>query len=200
MTHQPNILLITVHALRADHLGAYGYGRPTSPRIDALAREGVLAERLLCPALPSGPSSTTLYTGQHPITHGIVAEGGRAQLDREAPFLVQSFMEAGYTTCAADVLHRLQPWFARGYEYLIDPSVRRSSPGGASSQEINRRAIPWLRAHRDEPFFIKRGWLDPNPTGVVADSWRGKFRSFRNRHSISLDQRRFWRGKRHAQV
>src|SRR5260221_6064991 len=60
---RPNVLLITIDTLRADHLGCYGYGRPTSPEIDRLAREGTLFEngwahapstRYSMPALASG--------------------------------------------------------------------------------------------------------------------------------------------------
>ena len=51
--HQPDLVLITVDALRADRLGIYGYARPTSPHIDALARESIVFERAYC----AGPST-----------------------------------------------------------------------------------------------------------------------------------------------
>ena len=75
MTDQPNILLITVDTLRADHLGCYRYHRPTSPYIDAIAAGGALCENAFCSAIPTQPSYTTLYTGQHPIRHGIISKG-----------------------------------------------------------------------------------------------------------------------------
>lgn len=163
MRRTPNILLISADSLRADHLGCYGYHRPTSPLIDARAGEGVLAEQLYCPGLPTYPSYTTLYTGQHPLTHGILAHGGDAKLAREAPFLPQIFVEAGYTTCAVDNLVRGRPWFSRGYEYYIDPSVRHTVLTVAvTCEELNARAIPWLRAHADEPFFLFIHYWDPH--------------------------------------
>ncbi|MFW6195336.1 MAG: sulfatase-like hydrolase/transferase, partial [Chloroflexota bacterium] len=60
-----NVLLITIDTLRADHLGCYGYARNTSPNIDRLAADGVLAERFFCAGIPTQPSYTTMYTGQH---------------------------------------------------------------------------------------------------------------------------------------
>ena len=90
------------------------------------AAEGVLAERLFCPGIPTFPSFTTLYTGQHPLTHGIVGHGGDAQLTRDAPHLAVSFLQAGYTTCAVDNLMRKRLWFGRGYEFYIEPGMRRT--------------------------------------------------------------------------
>lgn len=155
MNTQPNILLISIDSLRADHLGCYGYSKPTSPFIDSLASQGVTAEHLLCPGLPTYPSYTTLYTGQHPLTHGIMAHGGDAKLDRNAPFLPQILIEAGYTTCAVDNLMHGRIWFGRGYEYYIDPSVRLSMlTMNVTCDQLNKRAIPWLHEHKDEPFFF----------------------------------------------
>ena len=154
MDEKINILMIAVDSLRADHLGCYGYHHPTSPRIDALAEDGVLFNNFFCPSIPAQPSYTTLYTGQHPITHGIVAEGGKALLEKTAPFFVQMLLQSGYTTCAVDYLQRERPWFVRGYEYYINPGVRRAFAQGVPCEELNRRAIPWIEAHTGEPFFL----------------------------------------------
>ena len=162
MTKKPNVLVLAIDTLRANHLGGYGYGLPTSPNIDGLARQGVLADDMFCAVLPTYPSFTTFYTGQHPITHGIVAHGGKAQLAKEAPFLTQAFLEAGYTTCAVDNLNRARQWFARGYEYYVDPSLRRTLLLGVTAEELNHRAVQWLRAHADEPFFMFIHYWDPH--------------------------------------
>lgn len=175
MSRKPNVLLITVDCLRADHLGCYGYHRATSPCMDMLADEGTLMERFICPAIPTHPSYTTLYTGQHPISHGIVAHAGRNELDREAPFLPELFLQAGYTTCAVDNLWRGRQWFGRGYEYYIDPSVRRPLLLGVTCEELNARTIPWLRAHADEPFFLFMHYWDPHYPLVPPDRLRDLF-------------------------
>ena len=172
---KPNILLISVDTLRADHLGCYGYQRPTSPAIDALAGEGVLCERLLCPAIPTAPSYATLYTGQHPITHGIVAHPCKNELDQEAPFLPWHFLRAGYTTCAVDSLMRNRLWFGRGYEFYIDPSLRHTMLYLAlTCEDVNARAIPWLRAcavyaaapasSQASRKLVEQATRDPDPT------------------------------------
>ncbi len=78
-----NILLISVDTLRADHLGCYGYAHNTSPNIDSLANRGVLFDRFFCGAIPTQPSYTTLYTGQDPVRHGVVAQGGKDEERRD---------------------------------------------------------------------------------------------------------------------
>ena len=176
MDMKPNILLISVDSLRADHLGCYGYQRPTSQHIDAVAEEGLLCERLFCPGIPTFPSYITLYTGQHPVTHGIVAHPCDNELARDAPFLPQLFLEAGYTTCAVDSLMRSRLWFGRGYEFYIDPSLRHPLLYLATTcQELNARAIPWIQAHADEPFFLFVHYWDPHWPYNPPDRYRGLF-------------------------
>ncbi len=163
MDRKTNVLLITVDTLRADHLGCYGYHRPTSPNIDRLAQQGTLFERFFCAGIPTQPAYTTMYTGQHAITHGIVAHGGKAvQLDRDAPFLPELFLAEGYTTCAFDNMVQERHWFIRGYEFYINPGVRRPLMLGVTCAELNARIIPWLRMHAGEPFFVMIHYWDPH--------------------------------------
>ena len=67
----PNLLLISVDTLRADHLGCYGYSRPTSPAIDRLAVEGILLERFISPRGLTDPALSTLLTGLEPYHHEV---------------------------------------------------------------------------------------------------------------------------------
>jgi arylsulfatase len=159
---EPNIVVIAVDTLRADRLGCYGYHRPTSPNIDKLASEGAVGEQFFCAGIPTHPSFTTLYTGQHPIRHGIVAHSPRNELAKDAPFLPQLLTSEGYTTCAVDNLAQGRQWFRRGYEFYIDPSVRQILMMDVSCEELNARAIPWLRTHADEQFFLFIHYWDPH--------------------------------------
>ena len=67
----PNVLVIVVDTLRADHLSSYGYSRPTSPNIDNLARNGVLFENAIAPSSWSLPSHASLVTGRAVHEHGM---------------------------------------------------------------------------------------------------------------------------------
>lgn len=205
MNERPNILVVVADALRADHLGCYGYSHPTSPTMDALGQEGVIGERLFCPGIPTHPSFTTLYTGQHPITHGIVAQSGSAELAREAPLLPECFIHAGYTTCALDNLWRARPWYGRGYEYYIDPSIKHTLPLATTCDTLNERAIRWLRSHADEPFFLLMHYWDSHYPFTPPDRYKGLFYQGDNpadpenhsldawwKHSVGLIARNTW--------
>ncbi len=67
----PNVLLISIDTLRADHLACYGYERETSPRLDRLAAEGVRVERCVAPTSWTLPSHVSMLTGNPISVHGI---------------------------------------------------------------------------------------------------------------------------------
>ena len=75
---KPNLLLITVDTLRADHLACYGYFRDTAPHIDALARESIVFDNCLAPLPRTTPSHLSLMAGVYPLEHGITSNGARA--------------------------------------------------------------------------------------------------------------------------
>lgn len=172
-----NILFIQIDTLRADHLGCYGYAHDTSPSIDRLASHGTLFERCYAQGIPTTPAHTTLYTGQHPLTHNIVCHGGAADLERRAPCLPALLQKAGYTTCAIDNLFDIKPWLARGYEFYINPACRHAMRLLVSCEELNRRAVEWLRTHATERFFLFVHYWEPHTPYLPPERYR-----------------RFWRG------
>lgn len=149
-----NILLVICDTLRADHLGCYGYQRDTSPNLDALAAEGMVFDQMMTPAIPTQPSFTTLYTGQHPLTHGIVSHGGKAELRPGSPWFPEDLQRAGFLTAAVDNLYSMRPYLSKGFEFYIDPTHRAGNRLNATAEMINQRAIPWLRAHARDDFFL----------------------------------------------
>lgn len=94
----PNVLLVTVDTLRADHLGAYGYERPTSPAIDALARTGVLFERVVSPRGATWPALASLLSSTYPVEHG--ARMNLVHALPSATLLSEVLQAKGYTTAA----------------------------------------------------------------------------------------------------
>lgn len=192
-----NILFIVIDTLRADHLECYGYGKPTSPAIDRLASQGVLFERCFAPGIPTTPAHTTMYTGMHPLSHNIVAHGGSVELDRKIPVLPELLQRAGYTTCAVDNLFDIKPWLARGYEFYVNPSHKHRMRLLVSCEEINRRAIPWLKAHAQEPFFLFVHYWEPHtpylPPARYRQFWNGGNQFDPNIHTLDrLKETPFW--------
>lgn len=172
-----NVLLIAIDTLRADHLGCYGYKRPTSPAIDALAASGVRADRFLAPGIPTHPSFTTLFSGQHPIRHGVVAHGGRNVLADRTPTIPQLFNEKGFTTASFDNLPRHRSYFGKGFEIQVDASVRRKCDLLVSCEEINARVLPFLKQMGEsrEPFFAFLHYWDPHTPYWAPPRYRSLF-------------------------
>src|SRR5262245_33330269 len=73
---RPNVLLVTIDTLRADHVGSYGYHDASTPTIDALARRGVRFETAVAHAPLTGPSHASILTGQTPLGHGFRNNSG----------------------------------------------------------------------------------------------------------------------------
>lgn len=82
-----NVLFIDIDTLRPDHMGCYGYGRNTTPNIDAIAREGVRFDNYYCSDAPCLPSRAALVSGTFGIKNGVVGHGGTARTvsGRELP-------------------------------------------------------------------------------------------------------------------
>ncbi len=92
----PNIVLVSIDSLRYDHLGCYGYSKPTSPAIDALAEQGVRCELAVSTTSWTLPAHAALFTGQYDSTHGVVDNGLRLAESRTT--LAEVLRAAGYRT------------------------------------------------------------------------------------------------------
>jgi arylsulfatase A-like enzyme len=159
----PNIVIIAIDTLRPDHLGCYGYTRPTSPAIDALASESLLFEQAFAAGIPTMPSFTTLYTGLHPYRHGIVAHSGKRRLADTIMLLPQLAKERGYVTAACDNLvvqgEGRGSWFARGYDHYSGFLYR---PFGKQSASLTDRALGFIEEYTDQPLFLFLHYWDPH--------------------------------------
>src|SRR5574341_1278264 len=97
---KPNIILLTADSLRADHLGAYGYARPTTPHLDRLAAESVRFEYAFAPISYTAPSLASLHTGKYPREHYMQFSSGRARYFNNDPVLAGLLKAHGYQTTA----------------------------------------------------------------------------------------------------
>jgi len=102
---QPPIVLIVIDTLRADHVGAYGYARSTTPALDAFAKQGVRFTHTYAPASWTVPSMNSLFTGVYPPKHGVVyAEienvtvANQQTMSKKFITLAESLQAAGYAT------------------------------------------------------------------------------------------------------
>jgi len=114
------VVLVTIDTLRADHLGCYGYPRPTSPFLDGLARGGVLFENAYSSISHTTPAHATLFTGLYPAQHRVLRNGegfaGSLIGDARLPYrtMAELLARAGYETAAFTGVGFLRP-VARGF-------------------------------------------------------------------------------------
>ncbi len=176
----PNVLIYIIDALRADHLSCHGYGRSTSPAIDALAAEpgAVRFTQAFTPATWTKPVAASILSGCYPPAHGV-----RSRSDlfiRAVPRLPEILQAAGYRTAAVSTIGNVSSvlGFGIGFDHFVDlykdptlAKAREVSNTGAwklyfeedttvvlpLAEDVNQRAIQWL---------AERARSETGPSGV----------------------------------
>jgi arylsulfatase A-like enzyme len=116
----PLAIVVLLDTVRADHLSLHGYARPTSPGLEALARDGVVFEDAASDASWTRASVATLLTGRPALAHGVLARD--AHLGTSWTTLAERFRAAGAHTVALSTNPNVLPYwgFARGFDRFVD--------------------------------------------------------------------------------
>lgn len=150
--HPRSVLLISLDTLRPDHLGAYGYDRPTSPVIDSLAREGVVFLDASSTSPWTLPAHASMLSGLYPDRHG--AKTFQQAMEASLPTLATQLGRKGFQTAAVvNSLHLTERFgLARGFERFlyVEESEDRVSP----STWVTDQAIEWLKELRGKRVFL----------------------------------------------
>ncbi|MEQ1892779.1 MAG: sulfatase [Planctomycetota bacterium] len=154
-----NLILISIDTLRADRLGCYGYSRPTTPFLDAQARQGVLFRDANAVSSWTFPSHAAMFTGLYP------GRSGATELKRpirpEVPALAEWLAARGYETGAVVSSTLFKGYgLERGFETLA-----LVDPGGPEPSRVTAESLAWLKARAGEqahPFFFLIHYLDPH--------------------------------------
>jgi arylsulfatase A-like enzyme/Flp pilus assembly protein TadD len=165
----PNVILITIDTVRADHVGCYGYKDIETPTLDSLAHDGIVFERAISQVPLTWPSHAVILTGTYPFQNGVQDFTG-TPLDTKFRSVAQAFKQHGYSTGAvisAFVLDR--SWgLARGFDFYDDafsPEEFASRDIGLverrGSESVNH-AVAWLKKHSQRPFFFWLHLYDPH--------------------------------------
>jgi arylsulfatase A-like enzyme len=150
-SERPNVVLITIDSLRADHLDHLGYDRPTATGLDPFRDRSTLFARALAPTPSTAPSTASLLTGLFPLRHGVVTPEGAIADD--VATLAELLRESGWSTAALShhpVLTRKRG-FARGFERF------EGAIGPATDYADADQMIAWMRewlAEARRPFFL----------------------------------------------
>lgn len=156
---KPNVIIITLDTLRADHLSCYGYPRPTTPTLDRMAAQGVRFARAYAHCERTNPSHVSILSSLHPQTHGVLH--CRMSLSPEVETLQKMLRVHGYATMAAVSVKHLGPeWgLAEGFgTFYPCPCEKARRPG----EETVDLALNWISTRRDQPFFAWIHLFDPH--------------------------------------
>jgi len=152
----PNVILITLDTLRADHIGAYGYDRSTLPQLEAFMADAVRFEAAESVTPLTAPSHATMMTGLYPAAHGATQNGFVLTDDKLT--LAEVLSEAGYRTgafVAAQPAVGKSTGFPQGFDEFEDGNVKRRS-----APDVMDDALAFLGSDDPAPFFMWAHFYD----------------------------------------
>lgn len=171
----PNVVLIMVDTLRADHLSCLGSKELLTPNIDSIAEEGFLFTNVHATAPTTLASTSSLMTSLYPRMHGAACNG--LQLHSSLRTLPEELRSKGYTTAAfvsSFALHS-STGIDQGFTYFDEafdktfgsPEIQRRAG------DVNSAIYGWLSRRPSEPFFLFVHYFDPHPPYTPPPLFRG---------------------------
>jgi choline-sulfatase len=169
-TSQPDVFLITIDTLRADHVHCYGYENIQTPALDGLARDGIRFSQAFTPSPVTNTSHTSIMTGLLPSSHGVTDFA--VPLAPSHPTLAELLKGHGYHTAAfigAVILDSkmLAPGLDRGFDFydnFPEHSQTRSRWGRVERRgsDVVQHAEAWMTAHPGGSHFVWIHLYDPH--------------------------------------
>lgn len=167
----PNILVIAVDTLRADHLSSYGYARATSPAIDALLAGGARFTQMRVVEPLTEPSMCSIFTSLHPHEHGATRNG--LALRPGLPSLGKVLAKRGYRTAAFVgnwTLRNQISGLGEHFETFREVFTRKRWFGlfnaEATAEDLTAQTLDWLAEHRRDdpglPFMVWVHYVEPH--------------------------------------
>ena len=166
----PDVFLITIDTLRADHVGCYGYKQVETPALDALAADGVRFTQAFTHSPITNTSHITILTGLLPSVHGVTDFG--VPLSPQHVTAAELFKKRGYQTAAfigAVILdsNTLAPGLDRGFDFYDNfpaktETKQRWGRVERRGMEVVAHAESWFEKHRTGPHFVWVHLYDPH--------------------------------------
>ncbi|MBM4014590.1 MAG: sulfatase [Planctomycetes bacterium] len=169
-----NVLLIVIDTLRQDHLGCYGYGRPTSPHLDAFAAAGARFQHCLAASSWTEPSTASLLSGLHAARHGAHEY---SVLPDELELISERLAAAGWRTLAVSGNPNASPQFRfdQGFDqfWFDDSDKAREYP---DVSELVAHAEALLAQDDGRPTFCWLHVMNVHGPYVAPEAFRDRFR------------------------
>jgi arylsulfatase A-like enzyme len=214
----PNVLLITLDTVRAANLSLYGYGRPTTPKLERLSQGGLVFERALATAPWTLASHASIFTGRFPHELSV---NWKIPLDAAYPTLAEVLSAYGYRTAGfvANLEYcSLESGLARGFAHYEDyrvslgelvhhsscgkalcasPRLRKhlgyyELPNRKPAAELNAEFLGWLSGNAGRPFFAFLNYFDVHAPYLPPPAFAARFGGGRARRHPFLLPGRDW--------
>ena len=173
---RPNIVLMGVDSLLADHMSCYGYHRQTTPHIDRFAEGGALFEKTYSAHIPTTSAYASMLTGLDAFGTQVVALRHKGGLREDMKTLPEMLREHRYTsTCVGFGGNPSSRGFDKYVEY---PSWGSWSEGRSpKAQELNNVAVPELDrlARGRKPFLLFLRHMDPHAPYLPPEPYERMF-------------------------
>jgi arylsulfatase A-like enzyme len=157
--NKPNIILISIDTLRADHLSCYGYERETTPSTDTLSQDSVLFTHAYSPSPSTLPSHMSMLTSLYPTNHGLVTmplggpQGDVLRLDPAIMTLSDLMRTKDYVTAAFTGGAQIssQFGFSKGFDFYQE---NKGSILKDTAENLTEKVSEWLLTNQDKKFFL----------------------------------------------
>lgn len=166
-----NVILISITNVGAKHMSLYGYERPTTPELDAWAKDAFVFDHAYTHASWTLPVAVSLFTSLYPYTHRIYQRDVHNELDAHIKTLTEILRDHGYSTAA----------FTGGLDYFAGFSHMRGfhdrsrNPNFVGFAVTADEASRWLAAHRGKKFFLLVHSYDAHCPYLPAPPFKGRF-------------------------
>jgi arylsulfatase A-like enzyme len=193
---RPNVILVSIDSLRADHVGCYGYDRQTTPNLDRFAAEGARFEQHMSSSSWTLPAHAAMFTSVSDSVHGCVEATGTA-LNPAFTTLAESFQQAGYATGGFYGGPYLHAAFGLGqgfdeYKYCVesqagtfeadqvaswanDSNKQERTHTGVTNPLVYGAARDWMEDHDGAPFFAFVHFWDVHYDFTPPAPWDTRF-------------------------
>lgn len=165
----PNVILISIDTLRADHLGCYGYERDTSPHLDELAVESVLFENFFAPSSATTPSHVSMLTSLHPLSHGVLSNRDKRAFSEDAVPIARVLKDNGFVTAGFTGGGNVSEieGFRRGFDFW--------SEGHNISPHLPE-VMNWISQNGANKFFLFFHFYDVHDPYIFREDFRDLYR------------------------
>jgi len=186
-----NVILVSIDSLRFDHVGCYGYPKPTSPRLDAWARNAMRFEFAYATSPWTLPSHASMFTGLYTDAHGV--RSARSKLNDESMTLARALSDAGYRTGGVVCAPLLKKKYGmhQGFDFYDTELVGRNALEARvvkAGPRVTNKALAWLDRSGDKPFFLFLHYWDVhydyNPPAKYAELFNPGYEGPENGASI----------------